>query len=88
MSAPRPSMENKQQKSIKLSDAITWKLSIVESWIYHHLVPKFYIFCALCEQSGFFDTLTALLDMDVDFEAAPLGPLFVNARTTLKLKVL
>ena len=61
MSAPRPSMENKQQKSIKLSDAITWKLSIVESWIYHHLVPKFYIFCALREKSGFSDTLTALV---------------------------
>jgi len=62
MSAPRPSMENKQQKSIKLSDAITWKLSIVESWIYHHLVPKCWVFWALGEQPGSSDTLTALMN--------------------------
>ena len=28
------------------------------------------------------------MDMDEDFEAAPLGPLFVNPITTLELKVL
>ena len=61
MNAPRPNMKNKQQNSIKLSEAVTWKLSIVESWIYHHLVPKCWVFWALGEQPGSSDTLTALL---------------------------
>ena len=52
-------------KSIKVYEAFTWKLSIVESRIYRHLVPKCKIFCALDDENRFFDSLTALI-LEID----------------------